>query len=300
MRRLTAVLVIAILALVGLLRPADQPSAVQAQSTVCETAGAEVPMRELGSPDAEGVTVPQIRLASPTDRVAYRFVVAAPRTGFVYVGDQWYDLDLALYSITRSQTVACWQTLGARARSERHERRQIQFVRPDEQIIENLEPGVYVLTAGAVASSDFDAGRGFTVRVALGPTLCGSLDPPNVPHPRYPGLAVRAADAWYQLGMSVRPEQPGPFDLVTFSAFVSPPYTDLFDFEWELDGQRIPGAEIPTVQLPARALLGDGARGTHSVRVTARGARAYPDPEQTHIPPTLSVSCSFWVVSETP
>ena len=117
------------------------------------------------------------------------------------------------------------------------------------------------------------------MRVALGPQPCGE--------PR------RDPDDRYQLALTLRPEQPGPFDLVSFNAFISPPYSDLFDFDWQPDGQPVSGDWRETLQQPAPELLKTGSE--HSIRVTARGVREYPDPDQPHIPPTLTVDCTFGV-----
>src|SRR5205823_3025606 len=123
---------------------------------------------------------------------------------------------------------------------------------------------------------DVDTSRGFTLRVALTPPLCG---------------VSRDAGGVYELGLAMQPRQPGPFSLMTFSAFVSPPFADLFDFAWEVDGQAIAGASIPIVQQAASAL--PGGTTEHRVRVTAVGARPYPDPAQPSIPPTLAAECRF-------
>jgi hypothetical protein len=43
--------------------------------------------------------------------------------------------------------------------------------------------------------------------------------------------------------------------------------------------------------MPAFDLTG-GRAGSHEIQVTARGVKAYPDPDQPEVPPTLSVGCS--------
>jgi hypothetical protein len=262
--------------------------------SVC-TSNGEAEIVDLGAPDANGVTLTNQLLENLDKPLGYRFVTAAAKSAFVYVGDQWYDLDLALYSVAKGRTVACWQTTGAKARSERSQRRVLQFIRPDEQIVDELEPGVYVLLVTAdpaLVLDPFHPRRDFTIRVALTAPLCGGLDPPNRPNPAYPELMMRADDALYQLGITVAPPDPGPFDLITFSATVSPPYTDLFDYVWEVDGRTIPGATDLTFQVAAD-VLPQAPAGLHRVRVTAKGARPYPDPDQPHTPPTLSVVCAF-------
>jgi hypothetical protein len=67
---------------------------------------------------------------------------------------------------------------------------------------------------------------------------------------------------------------------------LTPPYTDLFDFEWLVDGQRY-GDNSPVVQLPRPA------SGSHTVVVVARGARYYPDRTLPEFPPTLSTTGRF-------
>ena len=62
------------------------------------------------------------------------------------------------------------------------------------------------------------------------------------------------------------------------------------------DGQPGPGANITTIQTPVAALA-KTADGQHRVKVTAVGARPYPDPTQPSIPPTLVAECTFKVGS---
>jgi len=73
------------------------------------------------------------------------------------------------------------------------------------------------------------------------------------------------------------------------TAYVLPPFGDLFSLEWSVDGRPL-AASGPTAQSPAFE-LGAGRAGGHDVQVVARGIRAYPDPDQPEIPPTLSVGC---------
>jgi hypothetical protein len=293
------------LLVVSLLRP---PSTA-AQTTVCLSERSEdLPkvlssVRDLGVPNAEGVTI-QEQLQNTGDPFvmrAYKFSVpeGRPSAAFVYVGDQWYDLDLALYAVSANRSIACWQTTGARARSERAQTRAIQLIRPDEQIIEELAPGDYILLVGVeVANSAmFDASKPFTVRVALTPKIC-ALNPSNVPSARYPGLKERAGDSWYQVGVAYEPPeaQLGPFTLMTFSALVSPPYLDLFDFRWEVDGKPAGGGET-TLQVAVPGLT-KTPDNKHRVKLTAIGARQYPDPDQPHIPladlgGSVAVECTF-------
>jgi hypothetical protein len=47
-------------------------------------------------------------------------------------------------------------------------------------------------------------------------------------------------------------------------------------------------------QIPVEGLP-QAPGGQHTVQVIAKGARYYPDPSLTHLPPTLSVTCKFAV-----
>jgi hypothetical protein len=279
----------------------------QTPAPVCGR-GANVDTVELGAPGAEGITR-QERLDSPEDEKAFRFIITEPSALYVYVGDQWYDLDLAVYSIELNRSIACWTTTGAKARSERSDRRVLQLVRPDEQIVTAVEPGVYTLLAGPDiqyalnpgALAGFDPAKAFTIRVAVTPLICG-LAPPNVPHPRaaedpaYQGVTMRADDALYQVAMNYEPLLPNPFQLMTFNVSASPPYNDLFDFQWFVNGRPVPGATDLTFQIPASEVAAAGGQG--QVSVSARGARVYPDPDQPHTPldgGTLTVTCPVLV-----
>ena len=94
--------------------------------------------------------------------------------------------------------------------------------------------------------------------------------------------------------MSYEPEIATAFSLLSFNAFLSPPYTDLYDFDWAVDGVSMPDAAGLTLQLPTAELPATVGR-RHRARVTARGVREYPDPDPAfrQIPPTLSVECTF-------
>ena len=296
MRRFGQVVAIGLLGIAAAI--VAQPGEARAQASVCGRSEV-IPTEDLGVPTAEG-TARESQLAQVDDERAFRFIVSDPSTVYVYVGDQWYDLDLAVYSIDLNRAIACWQTTGARARSERAERRVLQLVRPDEQIVEGLQPGVYALLVGVdinqpAAVATFDPSRAFTIRVAAGPLTC-DLDPNNLPHPlaatnpEYANVRYRSDDALYQLGMNYVPLLPSEFSLMSFNAVVSPPYTDLFDFTWFVNGRQLPDSG-PTFQMPATQVA-PGGRGT--VRVVAKGAREYQDPDQPHIPlngGTLSVEC---------
>jgi hypothetical protein len=275
---------------------------VHSQTLECLQGQNHTPI-DLGTPDAQGVTWPDT-LSNPAEKHGFYFSVPAPSAASLYVGDQWFDLDLFLYMRGRCPE-GSWEKL-VRTWSARSERMVLQFVRPDEQIV-NLDPGDYLLLVGHKYAEDpqyardFDPSRGFTIRIALDHPYCG-LSPADVlaPNPVDPDVMIlrRPDDALYQLGLSFEPDEQelGPFSLMTFNAFVSPPYTDLFDFKWEIDGQPIPGQITPIVQTATTDLV-KTADGKHKVRVTAVGARDYPDAFLTHTPPTLAVECTFKLAS---
>ena len=233
----------------------------------------------IGTPDAGGVTL-QGRLEYAGQARAYKFRVGPePQAAHIYLGDLWYDLDVALWRDPPTPQepgteVGRWLFV---AESRTAQRRVLQFVRP-EIIVEELSPDTYTLFVHAGDLRSFDPSRAYTLRVALGPPVCGTQRDP----------AER-----YQLGLTYQPRQPSPFSLLSFSAFLSPPYSDLFDFEWEINGRRA-SATRETMQT-AVSDLPPAPGGQHHVRVTARGVREYPDPDPAgrHIPPTLSTECVF-------
>ena len=85
---------------------------------------------------------------------------------------------------------------------------------------------------------------------------------------------------------------------MSFNAFMSPPFTDLFDFSWELDGKVVPD-ETGATFLKPYAELAKTPLGLHTVKLTVKGAREYQDPteKQFNILPfdgeTRSVICQF-------
>ena len=229
----------------------------------------------LGAPNAEGTTM-EGQLDNVGARRAYLFRVGQERrAGYIYLGDQWYDMEVALYTEDLGTELGRWKFTVA---SRESGARVLQFVRPDK-ITPTLDANrPYLLLVYAVNPANFDPRRGYTLRVALAPPVC-AVEPNNDP------------DALYALGMSYEPAAPGPFSLISFNAFVTPPYSDLFDFEWQIDGRTLPGETGLTVLRAGSDLKA----GDHKVRVTARGAREYPDPAQPHMPPTLSVECTVQV-----
>jgi hypothetical protein len=252
---------------------------------------------EMGTPDGQGNSL-RIDFPDPSVSVGFHFTTTAPTASLLYIGDEWYDLNLFLYARGVCKG-AGWEKL-IRAWSVRAEYRVIQFMRPNEQIV-NLLAGEYVMVAqfDPASPQPFDPVKGFTARVATASPYCG-LDPQDElqPNPAAPSIMVprRPDQALYQLGMSIDPPNEDnrvPFTLMSFGAFLSPPYTDLFDFSWTFDGEPLqldPSAFL--YQVPVEALPKTPGN-QHTVKVTAIGARYYPDPSLTHLPPTLTVSCNF-------
>ena len=228
----------------------------------------------LGAPDAHGVTLQEAITYAGQVR-AYKFRVGpGSRAAHLYLGDLWFDLDVQLYRDPPDETqIARWFI----TRSAETGRRVLQFERP-EIIVQDLEPGTYTLFIHAGDQRSFDPRRPYTVRLAMGPPVCATQSDANTP---------------YQLGLTFEPRRPTAFSMMSFNAFVSPPYSDLFDFDWQLDGRPMPDADRTTLQLAASDL--PAARGEHRVQVTARGVREYPDPDPRfrHVPPTLTVVCTF-------
>jgi hypothetical protein len=255
---------------------------------------------EMGTPDGQGNSQ-HVDLTDPSVVVGFHFTTMQPDSALLYIGDQWYDLDLYLYVRGVCKNQGGWEKL-IRAWSVRAERRVIQFMRPNEQIV-NLLPGEYLMVAqfNPAGNEPFDPSRGFTARVATASPYC-DLDPADQlqPNPAAPSVMVprRPDESLYQLGLSVDPakeEDRVPFTLLSFGAFLSPPYSDLFDFSWMFDGQPLPlDASSFLYQIPVEALP-QTPGGQHTIKVTAAGVRYYPDPGLTHLPPTLTVSCTFKV-----
>ena len=216
----------------------------------------------LGQPGTLGTTI-QGLFHQPTDLDVYRFEVPAPG-GQVTISltDLWYEGSLQLHDLTRGALLV---------ESDLWGQTQGQLLAP-ELISRWLDPGSYA--AFVVAGQDDWAGaeaHSYTLRVALGPRSAG-----------------QDSARGYQLALSIEPNDPGPFSLMTFTATLNPPFTDLFDFDWTIDGQPFgDGAAVVQLARPSS--------GSHSVQVTARGARPYPDLTLPEFPPTLTASGSFQV-----
>jgi hypothetical protein len=234
---------------------------------------------DLGAVRAEGVTLTDA-LESYGQANAYTFRVAdGPGSVQVYVGDLWYDVDvLLLRGAVLPDDRGQWRSLacgsGCLASAPASARRRVQFVEP-KGLIESVENGTYAIVVRPRDEATFGAGRPFTLRVVVTPPVC----------------AVSDAAAGYRLALAMTPASPGRADLVVLTAYVLPPFGDLFDFEWSVDGRPLPSSGAAT-QMPAFELAG-GRSGSHDVRVTARGIKPYPDPDQAEIPPGLSAGCAL-------
>jgi hypothetical protein len=229
----------------------------------------------IGTPNAQGITL-RDAFNSPGQVRAYRFrVEPGPSASYIYVGDLWHAVDVAVWRDS-AEAEPARGTLLTEART--FELRDIQFVRP-QTVVQQLEPGTYTVLIRAPDEAGMALSRGFTLRVALGPPVCASQ---------------RDAADRYQLALTYQPTDSTSFSLLSFTAFVVPPYSDLFEFDWQIDGASVPGRPREIAQIAASD-LGDGASNEHRVRVTARGVRAYPDPDPRfrHVPPTLTVECTF-------
>jgi len=249
--------------------PADAPGAAPAQAT-----------NDLGTVHTDGVTLTD-GLSSYGQANAYTFRVAdGPGSVQVYVGDLWYDVEVLLLSASALPSdPAQWRNLpcgtGCVASAPTSARRRGQFIQP-KGLVESVENGSFAVIVRPRDEADFSAERRFTRRVVVTPPICAVSGSPG--------------DS-YRLALAMTPTSPRQFDLVTLTAYVLPPFGDLFEFEWSGNGQQIAGTG-PVVQVPALDLTG-GRPGGHDVRVSARGVRAYPDPDQPEIPPALSVGCTL-------
>jgi hypothetical protein len=278
-RRMLLVAMVASMAAMGPRTAGEALGQPAQQQQVCGAVGSAAPI-PIGEPGPDGWVNDQESLGGATDQKRYQFHVKEPGTAYVYVGDQWYNLNLGLFSLASNTDVGCW-SVDVRGTSTEAERRKVQFVRPDERAIA-VEPGDYWLTVRAGDAGGFDPSRAFTVRVAVGPRVC-SLLPQNVEDPTYKGMTNKPENPdIFQIGVSIQPEEAklNQFALMSFNAYVSPPYTDLFDFTWELDGKVVPnetGATIlkPYAELPKMPL------GAHTVKLTVKGAREYKDPTES-------------------
>jgi hypothetical protein len=241
-------------------------------------------VHDLGAPRADGVTMVD-SLDSDAHVKAYAFRVDdGAGAVHVYLGDLWYDVDVLLWHApmlpndpAQWRTMPCDNAAGCMTGTPPSARRRIQFIQPKTLLVP-VDPGSYALVVRPREQIEPSVWRPFTLRVAVTPPPCA---------------VTGAHEAGYLAALVTTPARPRRADLVTLTAYVLPPFEDLFDFEWSVDGRRL-AATGPTAQLLAFELGAGGASG-HQVQVVARGARSYPDPDQPEIPPTLSVGCPLMV-----
>jgi hypothetical protein len=277
---LTRLALLAILAL-GLLLSAD-PAMSQAR-----LAPALQSTTDLGAPDEGGVTR-EDRLAGTGQARAYTFTVGPGSSVIqVYVGDLWYDVDVTLWRLAgRSDDLAsraaagCDRGDGCLAAGAPIRRRVVQFIEP-KTIVEVAEGGSYAVLVRPRDDPSFDASRPFTLRVAVTPPVCA---------------IERGPDDRYSAALAVIPSSPSRSSLITMVAYLMPPYTDLFDFSWSVEGAPVPNADGAIAQVPGFSLPRTPS-GTVVASVTIRGARQYTDPTDptySHVPldgGTMTVRC---------
>jgi hypothetical protein len=236
---------------------------------------------KIGTPGQDGKTIKGF-LGHQADVDAYELKVTAPSSIHVTLADLWVDTDISFYETLSGTLIAQAHFI---ADSRRSGEAMSQMSAP-ELIVERLEPGSYTafIYSGYLNGQD---DRGYTFRTALAP--------PIVPQPvDQSGQASGWKKDGYQLGLAIEPNSATQFSMLTFNAFIDPSFTDLFDFVWEIDGKQIPDSNAPVLQMAAQS-LGANMFGRHTVKVTAVGARPYPDPDRPHIPPTLWTAGAFEV-----
>jgi hypothetical protein len=216
-------------------------------------------------------------------REAWEFTLPASSGVHIILQDLWYAMGVQVWEKPTQRKIL---EEDFRAKAEDFQSRVIQFVKPEVIVLDQLPAGTYTvfiypgpdaISPPVPAIPAFDANRGYTLRVAAGAPVCGT-----------------AQHDYFQLGLTVRPSPITPFSLVTFNAFIDPPYTDLYDFDWSIDGKVVATGARQTYQVAASAL---GGAGNHQVSVLARGVRQYPDPAayQPLLPPDISVQCAFTI-----
>jgi hypothetical protein len=262
---------------------------------------ASTPIYDLGAPTSEGTSV-RMSLAAPTDQAMLTFSIRGPGPGYValFVGDQWYDVDAALYRRGQGSSLIDGEPIVV---LDRGERRRVQFIRPEDVLLPSMPPGDYVLVVEPRAASspdqtaDFAAGRDFLVRVAVGAPLCATTAADGASS-TVQSAGTHPNDVPYQFGLAVEPASVDRTALLTFTGVVSPPFTDLFDFTWSVDGVPVDGVTGPIYQQPGRDLR-PTPNGRHTITLMARGAHQYHDPTDpslSHLPldgGTVAVACTF-------
>lgn len=201
---------------------------------------------------------------TPFDQDAYRLEVPpGGAQAHLTLTDIWHPADMRLFDAGGARLLAG---------SDRSGIAQGQLEAP-EIIIERLEPGSYLVVVRTLAPETYEQAEAHSY------TLRAILAPPSAQPP--------VSANGYSLSLAIEPADPSQFSMMTFTAYLDPPFSDLFDWVWEVDGQRLWEFDGPVAQLPRPS------PGSHAVRVTAVGARQYPDRTLPHFPPTLSASGRF-------
>lgn len=205
----------------------------------------------------------------------YNFEVGpGPGSVQVYLGDLWYDVDVGLFRGGEAPGqwsggcgAGCIVGVGPSAM------RVVQFLQP-KVFVQTVDQGRYTLLVRPRTGSS-GGSQPYTLRIAVTLPVCGET----------------GKEGGYMLSLASNPTRPRRLDLVTLTAYVLPPFTDLFEFDWSIDGRGL-GTGGQIFRAPGFDLTGNRP-GEHQVTVTARGVRAYPDPDQPAVPPTLTLTCSI-------
>ena len=231
--------------------------------------------RDLGTPDAGGVSRTD-RFESLGQVNVYTFAVPpGPAAVHVYLGDLWYDVDLSLWRLASGaedvagrEGMGCDRAVGCVAEAAPSRRRVIQFVEP-KTLLETVEGGAYAVVVRPRDAAGFDPDRPFTLRVAVTPPVCA---------------VARGGDDRYAAALAIVPASPAPWDLVTMVAYVLPPFTDLFDFSWSVDGAPAPDGQGAMAQIPGFSLPRTPS-GTVTAGVVLRGTRSVHRPDRPDVQP---------------
>jgi hypothetical protein len=221
----------------------------------------------LGTPSQSGVIVGGA-LPGAEDVHAYALEVRQRSSAHIFLGNLESDFDIYLYRNPPPGDALGAGLMVATSRGQDG---------PHRALAESVDSGTYTVFVNSNGPSP--RSRSYALRVVLGPPVCA---------------VQRDSISLFQLGLSIQPQQPSFFSLMTFNAFIDPPYADLYVFDWRVDGRPVGAGDGQILQVAAQDLPSTGD-GIHWVSLTARGVRAYPDlePRRRYSPPTLSVECSF-------
>src|SRR5438046_1881163 len=103
------IVLVALVASVVAVEPhaAGQALGQEVPQQICGAQASDAP-QAIGQPDANGWTSDQEALSNGGEVRRYRFSVKEKGTAYVYIGDQWYDLNLGLFSMKANTDVGCW------------------------------------------------------------------------------------------------------------------------------------------------------------------------------------------------